>query len=147
MSIVRHEPWALVNRLHEHLGQIFEDSFAPPAASSARNIAWIPAVDVHEEAERFVVRADVPGVDPKDIEITAQDGVLTIRGERHAEKRENSTGFERVERVAGTFLRRFTLPDSAQTDAISAKQSNGVLEVSIPKQAKVRPRRITIEAA
>jgi HSP20 family protein len=111
------------------------------------NVAWLPSVDVHEEAERFVVRADLPGVDAKDIEITAQDGVLTLRGERRAEKREQNGGTQRIERVAGTFVRRFTLPESAQADAISATQTNGVLEVTIPKQAKPEPRRIKVEAA
>lgn len=146
MTVVRYEPWALVNRLHDQLGQIFE-TVAAPATASTRNVSWIPSVDVHEETDRYVVRADVPGVDPKDIEVTAEDGVLTIKGERRAEKRENGKGFERVERVAGTFLRRFTLPDTAQADAIKAKQLNGVLEVSIPKAARVEPKRIQIEAA
>lgn len=146
MTVVRYEPWALVNRLHDQLGQIFE-TVAAPATASTRNVSWIPSVDVHEETDRYVVRADVPGVDPKDIEVTTEDGVLTIKGERRAEKRENGKGFERVERVAGTFLRRFTLPDTAQADAIKAKQLNGVLEVSIPKAARVEPKRIQIEAA
>jgi HSP20 family protein len=147
MAIVRYEPWALMNRLHDQLGQIFGDNFAAPAASSSPNVAWIPSVDVHEEADRFVVFADVPGVEPKDIEVTAEDGVLTIRGERKAEKRENSAGFERVERITGNFVRRFTLPETAQADSIRAKQTNGVLEVSIPKQPKVQPKRVTVEAA
>lgn len=147
MAIVRYEPWALMNRLHDQLGQIFGEGFGAPEASSSPNVSWIPSVDVHEESDRFIVRADVPGVDPKDIEVTAQDGVLTIRGERRSAKRENGTGFERVERVSGTFLRRFTLPETAQADAIKAKQTNGVLEVSIPKQPKVQPKRVTVEAA
>jgi HSP20 family protein len=147
MAIVRYEPWALMNRLHDQLGQIFGDNFAAPAASSSPNVAWIPSVDVHEEADRFVVYADVPGVEPKDIEVTAEDGVLTIRGERKAEKRENAAGFERVERITGNFVRRFTLPETAQADSIRAKQTNGVLEVSIPKQPKVQPKRVTVEAA
>ena len=147
MAIVRYEPYALMNRLHEQLGQFFGDNFGAPEASSSPNIAWIPSVDVHEEDGRFVVRADVPGVEPKDIEVTAADGVLTIRGERRAEKRAKDAGFERVERVAGTFLRRFTLPETAQPDAITAKQTNGVLEVTIPKQPKVQPKRVTVEAA
>jgi len=147
MTIVRYEPFAYLNRLHEQLGHFFGDNFAAPEASSSSNVAWIPSVDVHEENERFVVRADVPGVDPKDIDVTAQDGVLTIRGERRSEKRENTAGFERVERIAGTFLRRFTLPETAQAEAITAKQTNGVLEVTIPKQPKVQPKRVTVEAA
>jgi HSP20 family protein len=146
MTVVRYEPWAAMNRLHQQLGQLFGDTFAAPEASSSRDVAWVPSVDVHEEQDRFVVRADLPGVEPKDIEVTAEDGVLTIRGERRFERRENGQGFERLERAAGTFLRRFTLPETAQPDAIKARQTNGVLEVSIPKQPKVEPRRIRIEA-
>ena len=146
MAVVRYEPWAVMNRLHHQLDQLFGDTFGSPEASSSRNVAWIPSVDVHEEKDRFVVRADLPGVESKDIEVTAEDGVLTIRGERNIERRENEQGFERLERVSGTFMRRFTLPETAQADAIKAKQVNGVLEVSIPKQPKVEPRRIRIDA-
>ena len=147
MAIVRYEPWAVVNRLHQSLDQFFNETLSSPEASSSPSVAWVPRVDIHEEKDRFIVLADVPGVDPKDIDITAENGVLTVRGERRAEKRETDTGYERVERVAGTFLRRFTLPEGANTESIKAKQTNGVLEVSIPKQPKVQPRRISVEAA
>lgn len=143
MTLVRYEPWALVNHLHRQLDDLFGETFAQPA----RSLSWIPSVDVHEEAERYVVRADLPGVEPKDIDITVEKGVLTLRGERHDGKRENGTGSGRSERLAGTFLRRFTLPENAQTDAITARQVNGVLEVAIPKQPKAQPKRIAIEAA
>jgi HSP20 family protein len=106
----------------------------------------VPRVDIHEEKDRFVVLADVPGVDPKDIDITAENGVLTVRGERKVEKRETENGYERIERVAGTFLRRFTLPEGANTEQIKAKQTNGVLEVTIPKTPAVQPRRISVDA-
>lgn len=145
MTLVRYEPWTVVNRLHHQLDQLFGDAFGAPEASSSRNVAWMPSVDVHEEKDRFVVRADLPGVESKDIEVTAEDGVLTIRGERHIERRENEQGFERLERASGTFMRRFTLPEAAQAEGIKAKQVNGVLEVSIPKQPKVEPRRIRID--
>jgi HSP20 family protein len=145
MTLVRYEPWTVVNRLHHQLDQLFGDAFGAPEASSSRNVAWTPSVDVHEEKDRFVVRADLPGVESNDIEVTAEGGVLTIRGERRIERRENEQGFERLERVSGTFMRRFTLPETAQAEAIKAKQVNGVLEVSIPKQPKVEPRRIKIE--
>ncbi len=111
------------------------------------SVAWIPSVDVREEDDRFVVHADLPGVDARDIEITAEKGVLTLRGERKSETKTESRGFERVERVAGSFLRRFTLPETANADGISAKHVNGVLEVSIPKQAQVQPKRISVQAA
>jgi HSP20 family protein len=147
MTIVRYEPWALVNRLHQSLDQVFGDTLGSPEAASSPSVAWVPRVDIHEETDRFVVLADVPGVEPKDIDITAESGVLTIRGERRSQKRETENGYERVERVAGTFLRRFTLPESANTESIKAKQINGVLEVTIPKQPQVQPRRISVEVS
>ena len=151
MALVRYEPWHVVNRLHHTLDQVFNNHFSndsalsSPEASSSPSVSWVPRVDIHEEKDRFVVLADVPGVDPKDIDITADNGVLTVRGERKAEKRETENGYERIERVAGAFLRRFTLPEGANTEQIKAKQTNGVLEVTIPKTPAVQPRRISID--
>ena len=136
MTIVRYEPWSFLNRFYREASN--------PVNSS---VAWLPSVDVREEENRFVVQVDLPGVDSKDIEITAEKGVLTIKGARHAEPKSTTASYERVERVSGQFLRRFTLPETAQTDAISAKQTNGVLEVSIPKQLTVQPKRIEVQAA
>ena len=141
MTIVRYEPWALIDR--------FQRQFDRALATSAdgASVSWIPHVDVHEEAERFVVVADLPGVEGKDIEITADKGVLTIKGERHSEKKSSKDGYERLERAAGTFLRRFTLPENANAEAIKATHVNGVLEVTIPKRAQEQPRRIEVKAA
>ncbi len=149
MTLVTYEPWSLVNRLHRQLDQAFNRTTnSTAAAPSAPSVSWVPRVDVYEEPERFVVLADVPGVESKDIDITAENGVLTIRGERRSEKKATEkNGYERVERTAGRFLRSFTLPDNANTDSITAKQTNGVLEVSIPKHPQVQPRRIAVEAA
>ena len=143
MTILRYEPWTLVNRLHRH----FDEAFSAADASDSDGTWWIPNVDVHEEPERFAVLVDVPGVEPKDIEITAEKGVLTVRGERHVRAQEESSAYRRLERRSGKFLRRFTLPDSANLEAISAKHTHGVLEVTIPKQAKLQPRRIEVAAA
>jgi HSP20 family protein len=134
MTIVRYEPWSLVDRLTRQ----FE---------TARTVAWIPSVDVHEEADRYVVRADLPGVSPDDIEVTAEAGVLTLKGERKTSAQHADGNYQRVERVTGSFVRRFTLPEAAQTDAIKATHANGVLELSIPKQVKPEARRIKVEAA
>ena len=144
MAIVRYEPWSVMNRLHHSLDHFLNGAFNSPEASTSPNVTWVPRVDVHEEKDRFVVLADVPGVDPKDIDITADNGVLTVRGERRSEKRETENGYERVERVSGTFLRRFKLPEGANTELITAKQANGVLEVTIPKTQASQPRRIAI---
>jgi HSP20 family protein len=153
MTIVRYEPWGLVNRFDRDLSQIFNRFFREdqPASTATSAVAWLPSVDVREETERFVVQVDLPGVESKDIEITAEKGVLTIKGQRENQRRSDSknigNGYERVERVAGTFLRRFTLPENANAEGITAKQTNGVLEVTIPKQAKAQPKRIEVQAA
>ncbi len=140
MTIVRYEPWALFGRLQHQLDQAF-------SGTEAANVSWLPRVDVREENERFVVTADLPGVEGKDIEITADEGVLTIRGQRGSGKQTAGEGYERVERASGTFQRRFTLPESADAQAIKATHANGVLEVSIPKRPQAQPRRIEVQAA
>lgn len=139
MTVVRYEPWSLLNRLRRELDQTFE--FAAHEAS------WTPAVDIHEEDKQFVVRADLPGVTPKDIEITAEKGVLSLRGSRNFEQKTDDGLYSRVERVSGKFARSFTLPENVETDKINAKFKDGVLELTIPKIAKPEPRRIEIQAA
>ena len=140
MNIAIREPWALLNRLSR-------DFNGYQRAPASTEVSFIPAVDVREDKERFVVQADLPGVKPEDIEITAEKGILTLRGQRKNEARENAEGYERVERVAGSFTRRFALPENVQADAIKAKFTHGVLEVSIPKQPVAAPTRVTVEAA
>jgi len=147
MAIVRYDPWATMNQLQEELNRAF--SRVIPSEDDNGSIAtsdWAPAVDIKEDENGFVLHADIPGVDPKDIEVSMENGVLTIRGERNVEKEEESEGYKRIERARGTFYRRFALPDSADADKISARGEHGVLEVRIPKVEKVQPRRITVES-
>ena len=140
MSIARQEPWSLLSRINRDFDGFLSSQ---PAAAAA----YIPAVDVREEAERFVVEADLPGVTPDAIEVTAEKGVLTLRGERKAATRVAAAGYERIERVAGRFTRRFALPDNVQAEGIRARFNHGVLEVTIPKQVQAAPTRVTVEAA
>lgn len=142
MNLVYYQPWSLYQWRREIERNFNEkpDASQPAVTSSA----WTPAVDMEEENDRFVLRADVPGVAPKDIEVFAEDGTLIIRGERPERARVNSDGFEHIERGAGTFLRRFTLPDSARAEAISARYADGVLEIEIPKQPRVEATRIPV---
>jgi len=148
MTLVSYEPWSFVNRLHRELNQAFNNGSNGAEVVHAPSATWTPRVDIYEEAERFVVIADVPGVEAKDIDITAENGVLTVKGQRGSERKDTGkNGYERIERTSGSFVRRFTLPESANTESITAKQANGVLEVSIPKQPKVQARRISVEAA
>ena len=139
MTVVRYEPWGLLNRLRRELDQNFE--------TAAHDASWTPAVDIHEEPKQFIVHADLPGVKPADIEITADKGVLTLRGTRNFEQKSDDGHYSRVERVNGKFLRTFSLPDNVQTDAIRAQFKEGVLELTIPKIAKAEPRRIEVQAA
>jgi len=113
-------------------------------ATQASEAQWAPRVDIKEDDKRFVILADIPGVDPAGIEVSMDKGVLTIKGERKQENLEEGHRFTRVERAHGAFLRRFALPDSADAEGITAHGRNGVLEVSIPKRAESAPRRIEI---
>ena len=118
------------------------DTAAAIAASS--DAQWLPQVDIREEADRFVIHADLPGVDPQDIEVQMDKGVLSIQGERKAGTAVEGAHYTRVERRNGSFNRRFVLPDSADADGIVASGRNGVLEVSIPKKPETTPRRIRV---
>jgi HSP20 family protein len=146
MSLVRYEPWGLLNQLHGEIDRLF-DSRLPTYGDDRDQLAtsdWVPAVDIREEDSRYVIHADVPGVKPEDIEVQMEDGVLSVRGHRESETAEQREDYKRVERVRGSFFRRFALPDTADAEAISAKCKDGVLEIVIPKQVKIQPRRIKV---
>ncbi len=138
MRIARFEPWPAIDLLQRDLRR---------TAPRATTTAWKPAVDIIEEKDRFLLRADVPGVNAADIDISMDAGVLTISGERLAEERGEDTDVQRMERSTGRFSRRFTMPETADAESITAKSSNGILEVVIPKLPEVLARRITVEAA
>lgn len=149
MNIVRQDPWNVFDRLNNDLNTLFNRALTTTEESDDSRVVtgrWAPAVDIHETPDQFVLVADIPGVDPKDIEITMENSVLTIKGERNLEQRQEHQGYRRIERTYGTFYRRFSLPDSADADGISAKGENGVLTVTIPKIAKAQPRRIAVGA-
>lgn len=147
MNITRYNnPWAPQGGLQDELKQAFEKFFGD-AESDQSNVVtsqWMPRVDIKEEDQRFVIFADIPGVDPNDIEIHMDKGILTIRGERKSESRESNQRFSRIERSHGVFYRRFALPDSANPDGITASGANGVLEIAIPKRPETTPRRISV---
>jgi len=145
MNIARFEPWNIVDLLHRDLDRLATHRTA--SASADNPVAdWVPAVDIVEEKDRFVLRADIPGVSPEDIDVSMDSGVLSVSGERRALPSED-TGVQRIERATGRFLRRFTLPETADAEGIAAKCANGILEVSIQKTPEIQARRITVEAA
>lgn len=144
MSLVRYQPWGLMRSLHDDLDRLFEQRLGmDETAGSVAN--WTPPVDIREEENRFVLNADIPGVKPDAIEVTMENGVLTISGSREATTHDEQNGYRRVERVSGRFFRRFTLPDTANAEGIKAKSHDGVLEVIIPKHERVMPRRISVD--
>ncbi|MBX3615625.1 Hsp20/alpha crystallin family protein [Nitrosomonas sp.] len=139
MAITRYEPWGLLSQLQRELER-------GAAEGSTATAEWAPAVDIKEEANRFVIYADIPGVKPEAIDISMHDGVLTIKGEKSSESKTEKEGYKRVERTYGSFYRRFSLPDTANPDAISASSKNGVLEIVIPKREAVLPKKINVSA-
>ena len=145
MNLVYYQPWSMMDRWRREIDELFtRGSDASLPALTHSTASWTPSVDLQEESDHFVLRADVPGVALKDIEVSAEDGTLTIRGERLAREPVRNDGFEHIERAAGTFLRRFTLPESARAEAIKARYADGVLEIEIPKQPRVEAKRIAV---
>lgn len=133
--------------LQEEIKQVF-DKFLNGDDSDASSVVtsqWVPRVDIKEEADRFLILADLPGVDPNDIEVHMDKGILSIKGERTTESVSEGKGYSRVERAHGTFYRRFSLPDSANPEGITATGRHGVLEISIPKRPETTPRRIQVQ--
>lgn len=141
MAITRYEPWGLLNQLQRELARSQDDKTSEGSIATAE---WAPAVDIKEEADKFVIHADIPGVKPENIEVSMEAGVLTVKGEKESEAKTEKEGYKRVERTSGSFYRRFSLPDSADGDAISAKCKHGVLEIIIPKREAIKPKRINV---
>lgn len=147
MALMYNDPWSILNRWQDEIERLRQLQLPRGGDGDSSNIAtsrWIPAVDILEENERFVLLADVPGVPPEDIEITMEDGVLTLKGERK-DVAANADGAKRIERVSGTFYRRFALPDGVDPEGVTAQGKHGVLEVSIPKVERAKQRRIEVQ--
>jgi len=138
MRIARFEPWSYIDLMNRDFGRAMPDDSAK---------TWSPAVDILEERDSFLLRADLPGVIASDIDIAMDGGVLTVSGVRHAEERGEDAAVQRIERTTGRFSRHFTLPETVDADGITAKHHNGILEVMIPKQPEVKARKVTVEAA
>ena len=145
MATTRHMAWT-VPRDMQAFRQAFEHFIGQDEGDQSNVVTsqWAPQVDIKEEEKRFVIFADIPGVDPSSIEVSMEKGMLTIKGERVVETCEEKDHFTRQERLHGTFYRRFSLPDSADAEGITASGKHGVLEISIPKKAETTPRRINI---
>jgi len=129
-----YRPWALFDEMQRGLETLH----------GTETKAWTPAVDISEDEHRYLIRADLPGVDPKEIDVNLEGDELTLRGERREEKEDKGKNWQRTERFHGEFYRRFRLPESADPEHIEAHSDKGVLEIVIPKQPKTQPRKIAI---
>ncbi len=138
MSLTHFDPLANI--------RLFEDAFTRLFNEPQTNRPWTPAVDIYETENDLVVKADLPDVDLKDIDVRVENQTLTIAGERKFEKQDNVAGYHRIERSYGNFTRSFAVPNSFDTDKIAASFKNGVLSVSLPKKEAAKPRQIKIEA-
>jgi HSP20 family protein len=147
MSISRNYRWSVPSGFQDEIKHAFERLFQTDESDQSNVVTsqWTPRVDIREEDKRFVILADVPGVDPNTIEVQMDKGILSIKGERRNEG-EPSGKASRTEREQGVFYRRFALPDSADAEGITASGKLGVLEISIPKRPESSPRRINIAA-
>jgi len=142
MAIQTYRPLSLFDRLQQEAPSLFN---VPSLESNFDTEEWSPAVDITETENEFVIHADLPGVKPDDIEVTAENGVLTLRGERESRKEEEKDNYKRIERFSGSFMRRFSLPDTADLDKIAAKTKDGVLDLTIPKIEKAKPKLIKVK--
>jgi HSP20 family protein len=146
MALIRWEPARELNSLQSEMNRLFNTFFDTPtsAAGNGPSRRWIPAMDLVETEDHFVLRADLPGLSEEDVNVELEDNVLTVSGERKVEREDKKEGYYRVERSYGEFQRSLTLPEGVDADKIEAAFDKGVLEVRIPKPEERKPRRVAI---
>jgi HSP20 family protein len=142
-TLNRFEPFRGIPTLHEQLNRLFNDTFERTGENSSLT-AWAPAVDIYETEHELVVKADLPDVDSKDLDIHVENNILTIRGERKFESKVTEDKYLRVERAYGSFSRSFSLANTVNSEAIKADYQNGVLTLNIPKREEAKPKQIKI---
>jgi len=146
MAIIRWEPARELQSIRQEMNRLFGTFFDSPAGAGDGGALrrWIPAMDLIEEDDRYVLRADLPGVREDEVHVELEDNVLTISGERKSEHEERKEGLYRLERASGSFSRSLTLPEGIDPDSIQARFDKGVLEVRVPKPEQRKPRRVAI---
>jgi HSP20 family protein len=147
MALVRWEPVRELNSLQQEMNRLFSTFFDTPTTggNGGAGRRWIPAMDLVETEEHYVLTADLPGLSQEDISLEFDGDVLTLSGERKSEHTERKEGFYRIERATGAFSRSLTLPEGVDADAVSATFDKGVLEVRIPKPEQRKPKKVSIQ--
>jgi HSP20 family protein len=143
-TLVRWDPSREVESLHSEVNRLFDSFFGGRSGNGVASRRWVPAMDLAEEGEELVLRADLPGLTEDDVEIEVKDRVLTVSGERKTEEKQEGEGYYRVERAFGSFSRSLSLPDGIDADKVNAEFDNGVLTVRIPKPEEHKAHRVQI---
>ena len=138
--LTRWDPFRELTVLQDRMNRLFQD-FAPRGEQELTAGNFVPPVDIYEDEQGISVKAELPGVDPKDVDVRVENNTLTIKGERKFEKEEN---FHRIERRYGSFVRSFTLPNTVDTDNVKADYDNGVLTIRLLKRAEAKPKQIKV---
>jgi HSP20 family protein len=149
MAIVRFEPFRDLTTLQERMNRLFSESYRTQQGSEddwALGGTWAPAVDIYEQDNNIVIKAELPGVDPKDVDIRLDNNVLTLKGERKLDNEVKKENYHRVERAYGVFTRSFTLPNTVDANNIKAEFKDGVLRLTLPKREEAKPKQIQIQA-
>jgi len=145
MSIVRYDPFRDLRTLQEEVNRLFSSNLTRGFGEEGIGRgAWNPSVDIYENKDQIVLEAELPGMKQDDFELTVENNVITLRGEREFEKKEESDNYHRVERSYGSFTRSFTLPQTVSAEGATAEYTNGVLRVTLPKREETKARRIQI---
>ena len=144
MSLTHYNPWSLFDQLQHEMHRMPVHKNAENDNCNVATSEWVPAVDIKEEDNQYLLIADIPGVDPKDIDIYMENNVLTIKGERNSELKTEKEGFKRIERQHGAFYRRFTMPEDINAEGIQANSDHGTLTLQIPKQEATKARKISV---
>ena len=150
MAIVRFEPFRDLTSLQERMNRLFSESYRSQQTGDddwALGGTWAPAVDIYEQDNNIVLKAELPGVDPKDVDIRLENNTLTLRGERKFDDEVKKENYHRVERAYGAFTRSFTLPTVVDQGSIKAEFKDGVLRVTLPKREEAKPKQIHISVA
>ena len=145
MSIVRYDPFRDLRTLQEEVNRLFSSNLTRGFGEEGIGRgAWNPSVDIYENKDQIVLEAELPGMKQDDFELTVENNVITLRGERQFEKKEDSDNYHRVERSYGSFTRSFTLPQTVSAEGATAEYNNGVLRVTLPKREETKARRIQV---
>ncbi len=145
-TLARWEPFRGTNTLQDQINRLFDDVVLRGGTETPLT-SWAPAVDIYETEHELVLKADLPEVDPKDLDIRVENNILTIRGDRKFEKKVDEDNYLRVERSYGSFSRSFSLANAVNPEAIKADYSNGVLTLTIPKREEAKPKQIKVNVA